>query len=490
MTESVKKNWLIGFWSLGAAGLGLGIYLLVTAFLGQIGFPLDDAWIHQTYARSLALRGEWAYWPGEVSAGSTSPVWTILLIPGQLIPGGMWVWTFLLGWLGLAGSAWLGQVAYGNIRQLTEFKLPIMALILAMEWHLVWAAGSGMETILYVVMVLAVFVEISRKDPRYWLAGGLVGFSAWVRPDGLTLIGPVLFVAVLVKGSSKQRLARVTKILAGFLIPFLPYLVFNQLLAGSVWPNTFFAKQAEYNIMTHEVFIIRLLRLMIQPMVGAGILVLPGVVWSFFRGLKKRNWITLSIGLFWLGTTILYAWRLPVIYQHARYLMPAMTAYWLLGFSGMAELLTIFLENKATKLFRFAWQLALTLTLLLFYCIGAITYANDVGIITTEMVAASHWISENSDKNAIVAAHDIGALGYFGERRLIDLAGLISPDVIPFIRDEEQLSKYLNEKSVDYLVTFPSWYTQLDEGKVEIWRSSGHYSRDQGGENMVIFQWK
>ena len=82
-----------------AAGLALGTYLGVAAILGQVGYPLDDAWIHQTYARSLALRGEWAYWPGEVSAGSTSPLWTILLIPGQLIPNGMFFWTFMLGGL-------------------------------------------------------------------------------------------------------------------------------------------------------------------------------------------------------------------------------------------------------------------------------------------------------------------------------------------------------------------------------------------------------
>ena len=80
-------------------------------------------------------------------------------------------------------------------------KLPIMAMLLAFEWHLVWSAGSGMETILYVLMILAVFAELTRKNPRYWLAGGLAGLAGWVRPDGLTLLGPVLFVAVLTTGS-------------------------------------------------------------------------------------------------------------------------------------------------------------------------------------------------------------------------------------------------------------------------------------------------
>ena len=35
--------------------VGVGFFLSVSAFTYRIGFPLDDAFIHQTYARSLAL---------------------------------------------------------------------------------------------------------------------------------------------------------------------------------------------------------------------------------------------------------------------------------------------------------------------------------------------------------------------------------------------------------------------------------------------------
>ncbi len=41
---------------------------------GGAGFPLDDAWIHQVYARNLALHGQWAFVLGQPSAGSTSPL--------------------------------------------------------------------------------------------------------------------------------------------------------------------------------------------------------------------------------------------------------------------------------------------------------------------------------------------------------------------------------------------------------------------------------
>ena len=51
-------------------------YLGVSARGGPLGFPLDDAWIHQTYARNLGLRAEFSFVPGQPSAGSTSPLWS------------------------------------------------------------------------------------------------------------------------------------------------------------------------------------------------------------------------------------------------------------------------------------------------------------------------------------------------------------------------------------------------------------------------------
>src|SRR5512134_2212235 len=73
-------------------------YLIASALIFRIGFPLDDSWIHLTYARNLAEHGEWAFRLGQPSAGSTAPLWTVLLSVGFLVGLAPYIWTYLLGW--------------------------------------------------------------------------------------------------------------------------------------------------------------------------------------------------------------------------------------------------------------------------------------------------------------------------------------------------------------------------------------------------------
>ena len=47
-------------------------------------FPLDDAWIHQVYARSLVRDAALAYNPGTPEAGFSSLLWLLASVPAQL----------------------------------------------------------------------------------------------------------------------------------------------------------------------------------------------------------------------------------------------------------------------------------------------------------------------------------------------------------------------------------------------------------------------
>ena len=124
-----------------------------------------------------------------------------------------------------------------------------------------------------------------------------------------------------------------------------------------------------------------------------------------------------------------------------------------------------------------------------FWLIGGYTYAQDVALIESEMVASAKWVAENIPPDEVVAAHDIGALGYYDSHDLVDLAGLVSPEVIPFIRDEKRLAQFLDERNVMYLIAFPDFYPELSELAEPVFVTNG-IGPDLGGENMIVYHWR
>jgi hypothetical protein len=140
---------------------------------------------------------------------------------------------------------------------------------------------------------------------------------------------------------------------------------------------------------------------------------------------------------------------------------------------------------------RFAWVALVIMLGVVFFAFGAFTYAQDVAFIESEMVQASQWVVENIPPGAVIAVHDIGAIGYANQDyRLVDLAGLITPQVIPFIRDETRLAAYLDLQQVEYLIIFPNWYPRLVARAELVYSTGSIYAPMQGGENMAVYRWR
>lgn len=465
------------------AAFSLSLYLAFGYAGGVIGFPLDDAWIHQTYARNLGLTGQFAFIPGQPSAGSTSPLWSALLALGYFLRIEYHIWTYGLGAVLLALNAWL---AYRLVLTLWPER-PTAALLagwgVALEWHLVWAAASGMETLLFSALAVLVFVIAPRQ--ALWIGAG-VGLSILARPDGLTLL-PFVLARLWLTPEHRWRNGLMCGL--GFALVFLPYLAFNQWLGGMWWPNTFAAKQAEYAILREAPLLERLWQIGQQPLVGAQTLLLPGMVAALWSSARQKRWVQI-VPLAWAATFILaYVLRLPVAYQHGRYLIPVIPALLALGMGGMAGVLRLHDSALLPRVLSRAWAATSGLLLLAFWLIGANAYQRDVQIIETEMVATAQWVKQNTPPEARIAAHDIGALGYFSGRNILDLAGLVSPDVIPFIRDEERLSQWLTDSRADFLVTFPDWYPKLILTAPLVFQTAAPYSPRAGGTNMAVYRW-
>ena len=504
------------------ACLGVTGYVLWASSQGLAGFPLDDAWIHQTYARNLADTGQLAYLPGQPSAGSTSPAWSFLLSIGYLLGLDFRIWAFLLGGLSLAATAWLAYRLFLRLpplRQLgVQASAPAAALLAglfcAAEWHLVWAAASGMETILFTALSLALVEYFSsqvamRQSPEGPASvqkeqaivsavgmGLLGGVLVLTRPEGLILAGMVILGLVILpwptdRSQLLNRLMAAGLALLALVGVLAPYVAFNLRTSGAIWPNTFYAKQVEY--LSEWPLPARFWRVLSPTLAGAQVLLLPGFAYAAYQLIRRRAWAALLPLVWWLALLSIYALRLPENYQHGRYVMP--TIPWLLiyGVWGTALVLRPRHPHLIVRVLSRGLPVAVSLLAVLFLGRGALAYSDDVGFIDGEMVAMARWIDENTAPGTVIAVHDIGAVGYLTDRPLLDLAGLITPEVIPIMTDAEKLAGWMVDRGAEYVIFFPDFshtYKVLhDDPRLEQVHCTGYaWTLAAGVENMCAYR--
>jgi arabinofuranosyltransferase len=473
------------------------LYLLVARFGShRFGFPLDDAWIYQTYAHNLARTGQWAFVPGAPSAGATSILWTLLIVPIHWLGSDPRLGTHALGAVMLLLAA-LGAARFAGGGQAANRRVAFAAgALLALEWHMAWMAASGMETLLFAALLIWYWALADWLKARGLIAGLWGGALMLARPEGVVALGVMgLYGLVFGEGGWLRRLRWAILAALGFGLVLGPFFAFNYAISGTLWPNTFYAKQTEYAILWATPYLRRWLAQLVQPFIGPQVLLIPGVVLDVWRNRKHpAAWLP------WVWAFLhvsVYAARLPVIYQHGRYMMPLIPLIVAAGARGMLSVIRLRDTRPLVRMPSTAWLLSVLAAFPAFLiALGAPAYADDVRLIEDEMVATARWVAENTPPDAVIAAHDIGALGYFAPRPLVDLAGLASPDVIPVMDDDRALLAFIRERGADYVVAFPHWSPTYERLLVDpclspVW-SSGELTPEplpSGLGRMTVYEW-
>lgn len=490
--NSFRSSQLDSYRALGYflfAMIAVALYLL-TAFLqnGEFGFPLDDAWIHQVYARNIGTRFEFSFFAGQPSAGSTSPLWALLLSIGYALRMDFRAWAILLGIVFLGVLAVMTQRVMKFMTDDIRLANLIAPLFVLLEWHMLWAAASGMEILLFVLLSF-VLVEsfFAKRDVLY--RGFFAGLLTLTRPEGILLVG--LGGLGIILEHRRNIFSRALSFALFsysfvFVLLLIPYFLFNLQTSGTLLPNTFYAKSAEYAELTQTNLFLRWLLLYRQPLIGAQLLLVPGLLYGVYVLARERAWERI-LPAFWIVLLpALYAWRLPVEYQFGRYVMPIIPFVIVYGLDGTSRLF----QKIPLWLIRRAWVMTIAVLLIVFVFIGANLYAQSVAIVNCEMVALAKWTRTNLPPGALIAAHDIGAQGYFDFHPMLDLAGLVSPEVIPFIRDEAKLKGWMMERGARYAIFFPTWYRNLagDARFQEIFSTDCALTRQMGEENLRVYE--
>jgi hypothetical protein len=121
-------------------------------------------------------------------------------------------------------------------------------------------------------------------------------------------------------------------------------------------------------------------------------------------------------------------------------------------------------------------------------------YARNVDEINRMHLAIGEWVARNTQEDAILAANDIGGIAYISERQIVDLAGLITPEIVPILRGHDSsnaLVDYLVRQGVDYVVVFPQWFPQLagrGDVLVPVHQVTLRQRTISGGERMVVYR--
>jgi hypothetical protein len=473
------------------------------------GFPLDDSWIHQVYGRNLGQQGEWAFVRGVPSAASTSPLYTVLLAVGYKLNIAYPLWTHALGVIALWIAAMVGARMAERLLPQPRLSGLIVGLTLALAWHLIWAAASGMETMLFsmwmLVLIALAWRELDGHAPttrsvsvRGALFGACAALATLTRPEGVVLAGLIglLMLAARPQSSWQATLVWCIGAAIGFLIFVAPYLVYNLRLTGGLLPDTAAAKQAENAPLLAVSYPARIINMLFPLVAGGQVLLVPGIIYWVITLVKrlrhKRTELWYLLPLLWGVVLIaLYAARLPAPYQHGRYVIPALPALILVGAAGTLQLVVSARQSLGGRVLSRALAASAGLSFLYFALIaGPVVYRQDVTIIDQEMVAAAHWIQANISPDQLLAVHDIGAVGYFAPRPILDLAGLVSPEIVPFILDEEPLWNWLQGRGARYLMAFPDQVPGKDINDPRlcpVFVTGGAASPAAGGTNMAVY---
>lgn len=486
-----------------------GLVVLLYLAVGDGGFPLDDSWIHQVYARNLAQQGEWAFIPGEPSGASTSPLYTLVLSVGYVVNLDYALWTHFCGFLALAGA---GLVAV----RMADIVLPTVLIpswlagwATVLAWHLIWAAVSGMETMLFCTLVLAMVYMAWREitplssDQRHVLLRG-VGFGLLAaaliatRPEG-ALVAFLAGLLMLVAKRDRVEILRLAGGAAGaFALGILPYLLLNLSLNDSLLPNTSAAKQAQHAPLLDNPFLDRWVDMMLPILAGVQLFLLPGAIifaiWALVGFANGERYMALyTLPILWAFALItLYALRLPASYQHGRYVIPALPPLIVAGTIGTAKFIVWWRNIPGARMLPLT--LAFTAALLALYfgfAQGPLIYRTDQRVINDEMVSQAMWIRDNIPPDELLAVHDIGALGYFAPRPIVDIAGLVTPEVIDAIGDAEALWALIEARNAQYLMAFPDQIPNQnpdDPRLCFLHESDGTGSTDIGGPKMTLYR--
>jgi len=251
-----------------------------------------------------------------------------------------------------------------------------------------------------------------------------------------------------------------------------PWIAFNYSTHGSPLPTTFYAKSgaglvralgtsdvamAKRSVVTHGVGGVRgFVQTANAQLPVVGLMAGLGAVLCFGRrGTPGRWWIPVALLLVPAAMGAVAPQRVKP--DNVRYTAQLVSMVSVLAAVGLWEAV-----KRLSRPVRFVSVAAALSWLLLSGAGRPAEYGKAVKNINELHVAMGRWVERHVPPGATVAANDVGAIAYFGRRRVLDLEGLVSPRSLRY-RDAapDRGRRIVEDEHPDFLVISPSWYPDI-----------------------------
>ncbi|MDQ7008127.1 MAG: hypothetical protein Q9Q40_12940 [Acidobacteriota bacterium] len=419
----------------------------VVAALPCLDFQPDDLFIYLRVVDNVLSGRGWGFNPHQNVDVASSGAWLLTLVSlGKVGFGGVRVAQFLSAFFWVVGIICASRLAgclAGDVRAAWATSLALAADAWTARW--LW---SGMETGLAVAVVCGaalIRVRAGRGSLVDRLGSLLLAVAPLVRPElALFTFAVVLMEAWRAFRGRESRLAG--DLLAGGLVA-VAWSVFALRTWGTVLPSTMAAKGSlgAMNIGASEAAA-RVLVVVASTQLPA-LLFLPVAAWLWAGEGEARSERAPGRGdlvrvvlLFAVLLLLVYALRHVRVYT--RYLLPLTALVVAVGMAGMVA------AARRLDGVRGNW---------LWGGVVAATLAGNLVLATTVVVPRTRAygrsmqtvvfplarrLAAETPLDAVIATPNIGALGLLSGRRILDLNGLATPEIVPFKR-EGAIDRYL-----------------------------------------------
>jgi len=475
--------------------IGVSVLMVALAFLwpAPTEFPMDDTYIHFVYARNLAEHGKLMFnFPDEKGVGTSSPLWVLLLVGGYAVGVPLHL---VAKAMGIGALIIVGATLYLLLRPLWGVAAALGgALAAVLSGPMVWFSLSGMETTLF--LALALLALLAYRAGRWLWTGLLLGLLTLARPEGLALA-----LAIALAEIARQKRIPRPLVWAGILCALVagPWFLYLYLRTGHFLPTSGLSKHvtttmgvrlvasqnpvlgtlARLTPFTYiglwAVYLVEFVlggmtlpppRLPIGAAVGnphytlslwavVGLVGMVGpLLWAARRAWNVRRWPRhlqdparrpwVPFLLWVVLHNLCYMAFLPVPGTASRYGAVNHIALWL----GLVAGLRAFAHRPRLQR---VWLAGLVLLLAADGIYWNSVYDANLEHMQNVRIAAARFVRDYVPQKELCAAFDIGAVRFYGERPIIDLYGLVDPEVGDwFYRGE--MDRYLAVKGVRCLI--------------------------------------